>query len=87
MKNQENIADVVQAVAVASVKKKPVATIELDKTGPYLHITIPEYNGWIKLLMNDKKVNVYKVIDGKISIQLSGPLPREYRFRAEVLKK
>lgn len=87
MEIQENIAGVVQDVANAGSKKKPKVVIELDKTGPYLHITIPEYNSWITLYLNDKKVNVYKLIDGKISIQLSGPLPQEYRFRAEVLKK
>lgn len=82
--NTENVADVVKSVARP---KKPKATIEIDKTGPIVHVTVPEFTGWIKLFLNDKKVNVYKVVDGKVSIQLSGALPNEYRFRAEVLTK
>ena len=86
MENQENIADVVQTVANARAKKKFEPIIELDKTGPYVHITTPEYNSWIYLYMNDERIGTYRLEDGKISIQLSRPLPREYRFRAEVLK-
>jgi hypothetical protein len=67
--------------------KKPVAIIEIDKTGPIVHVTIPEYNSFIHLYMNDKKVGLYRLDEGKVSIQLSGALPNEYRFRAEVLKK
>jgi hypothetical protein len=74
---------------MAKRAKKPVIKIEIDKTGPLVHVTIPEFNGWIKMFMNDRKLGpgVFKVIDGMISIQLSGALPNEYRFRAEVLKK
>lgn len=81
----ENISDVAEAVKPKS--KKPQIKVEIDKTGPYVHVTIPEYSSWIALFVNDKKVNVYKLDDGKISIQLPGKLPREYRVEVKVLKK
>jgi hypothetical protein len=84
---EENKTDVAAEQPKPAAKPKFKPAIELDMTGPYLHITIPDFHGWIQLYMNDKKYKVYKVVDGFISIQLSGPLPREYRFRAEVLKK
>lgn len=84
MKKKVNIADVVKSVAKS---KKPAAIIEIDKTGPIVHVTVPEFTGWIKLFLNDVRKGIYKVVDGKVSIQLSGALPNEYRFRAEVLKK
>lgn len=82
MKEQVNATDVVKSV---SKKVKPI--IEIDKTGPWVHITIPEYNSWINLFLNDKKVGSYRLEEGKVSIQLSAALPYEYRIRAEVLKK
>jgi hypothetical protein len=77
-----NVADVVKSVAK---KVKPI--IEIDKTGPWVHVTIPEYNSWITLFLNDKKIGAYRLSEGKVSIQLSRALPYEYRIRAEVLKK
>jgi hypothetical protein len=85
MKKKINVADVVKAVSKKALK--PVALIELDKTGPMVHVTIPEYNSFIHLYLNDRKVGLYKLDEGKVSIQLSGSLPNEYRFRAEMLKK
>lgn len=82
MSEQANVADVIK-----SVKKKIKPIIEIDKTGPWVHITIPEYNSWINLFLNDKKVGSYRLEEGKVSIQLSAALPYEYRIRAEVLKK
>ncbi len=82
--NTDNVADVAKT---AAKPKKPIAIIEIDKTGPLVHVTVPEFTGWIKLFLNDKRVGVYHVIDGKVSIQLSGALPNEYRIRAEVLTK
>ncbi|GGH42899.1 hypothetical protein GCM10007423_39870 [Dyadobacter endophyticus] len=83
-KKAANVADVVKSVAKV---KKPKAIIEIDKTGPLVHVTVPEFNGWIKLFVNDIRKGAYKVVDGKVSIQLSGALPNEYRIRAEVLTK
>lgn len=84
MKKKVNIADVVKSVAKS---KKPTAIIEIDKTGPIVHVTVPEFNGWIKLFVNEIRKGIYKVVEGKVSIQLSGALPNEYRIRAEVLIK
>jgi hypothetical protein len=83
MKKKPNVANVVKSVAKS--KARPI--IEIDKTGPLVHVTIAEYEGWIKLFMNEDRLGIYKVKSGKVSIQLSGALPNEYRFRAEVLKK
>lgn len=85
MKKKANVADLVKAVA--KKPKKPVALIEIDKTGPMVHVTIPEYNSFIHLYLNDRKVGLYTMVEGKVSIQLSGSLPNEYRFRVEMLKK
>ena len=85
MKDENNIAEIVKSVAKS---KKPAPIIEIDKTGPIVHVTIPEYNGFMHLYLNDKRLpGLYRVVEGKASIQLSGALPREYRFRAEVLTK
>lgn len=83
-KKSANIADLVNSVAKG---KKPEALIEIDKTGPLVHVTVPEFNGWIKLFVNEVRKGIYKVVEGKVSIQLSGALPNEYRIRAEVLIK
>lgn len=84
----ENIGNVANVVKSVAKGKKPTPIIEIDKTGPYVHVTIPEYNGFIHLYMNDKRLpGLYRLVEGKVSIQLSGALPQEYRFRAEVLTK
>lgn len=80
----ENIAEVVKTVAKSKIKP----TFELDRTGPYVHVTYkPDYNSWIKLFLNDERVGVYQMENGKVSIQLPGVLPFEYRIRVEILKK
>lgn len=85
MENQENVTEQPKPVKQPKVKFEPV--FELDKTGPTLHISIPGYDSWINLYINDVRYRAFKIVDGQLSIQLSGPLPQEYRFRAEVLKK
>jgi hypothetical protein len=71
---------------VAEVKEDQIK-MEIDRTGPYVHVAIPGFEGQIEFRLNGKKYGIYRVREGKCSIQLSGGLPREFRIEAVILKK
>lgn len=82
MEKKRKLSELVQSVA----KAKTLPVIEIDKTGPIVHVSIPGYESWVKLFVNDVRVGIYQLKEGRISIQLSEALPYEYRVRVEVLK-
>ena len=72
---------------ISDLPARPIPTIKIDKTAWLIHVSIAEYNGLIRLFVNDKSAGIFTMKDGEKSIQLPKALPDEYRVRVEVLKK